>query len=75
MRQCQKPASADDESIAFSFAVRLVTCHRDPTTRVQMATKSHTLHTQEQTKDQLKAGIIQPVGEPGDRRIEVPESR
>lgn len=51
MRHCQKPASANDESIAFSFTVRLVTCHRDPTTRVQMATKSHDLHIQKQTKD------------------------
>lgn len=75
MRQCQKPASANDESIAFSFTVRLVTCHRDPMTRVQMATTSHTLHTQEEKKDQLKAGIIQPVGEPGDRRIEMLESQ
>lgn len=72
MRQCQKPASASEESIAFSFALRLVTCHRDPTTRVQMATESHTLHAQEQTKDQLKAEIIRPVCEWVDRRIEVP---
>lgn len=40
MRQRQKPASASDESIAFSVTVRLVTCHRDTITRVQMATKS-----------------------------------
>lgn len=46
MRQCQKPASAGDESIAFSFTINLVTCHRDPTARVQMAiTSLHSAYT------------------------------